>query len=101
MIPMEGQDDIVKQRRSTMFAKLVVLAGAAVAGAAWAAMPAPIMTSSFSPLVDGARYDYAFTMGPRTTATVVMHSGQIWACVPQRTSMHTTSTCRTAGGCAQ
>ena len=63
-------------------------------------MGGPISTTLYSPLVDGARYDYMYTSGPWASATVVMHGGQTWAGVSGLTAMHTTYTCNPTVTCA-
>jgi hypothetical protein len=72
---------------------------AAVSGAASAAMSAPMMTTPYFPLVDGARYDYVFTRGQHASATAVMHTGQTWAGMTGLTSMHTVFACATSSPC--
>ena len=74
---------------------------AAVASTSSAAMMGdPISTAQYFPLSDGARYDYMYTSGPWSTASVVMHSGQTWAGVPGLTAMHTTYACKVDVPCA-
>ena len=65
-----------------------------------AMMGSQISTSEYFPLVDGARYDYMYTSGPWSTASVVMHSGQTWAGVSGLTAMHTTYVCNVGATCA-
>jgi len=60
----------------------------------------PMSTAQYFPLIDGARYDYVFVSGPRTTATVVMHAGQTWGGVSQLTSVHMTFACKANTPCA-
>lgn len=62
-------------------------------------MGGPIATSTYFPLVDGARHDYTFVRGPRATASVVMHAGQTWAGMPHLTSVHTTAVCQPSVPC--
>lgn len=56
-------------------------------------MGGSIVTSSYFPLADGARYDYMYTSGPWSTSTAFMHTGQTWAGTSGLTAMHTTYTC--------
>jgi hypothetical protein len=60
----------------------------------------PMSTTQYFPLVDGARYEYVFVNGPRTTATAVMHGGQAWGGVTNLTSVHMTFVCKPATTCA-
>lgn len=77
-----------------MSRKLAVLLLSIVSGTSLAQMMGgPISTTQYSPLVDGARYDYVYTSGPWATSTAVMHSGQTWAGVSGLTAMHTTYVC--------
>jgi hypothetical protein len=78
-------------------AALLVLASSASFGQM---MGGPMSTAQYFPLVDGARYDYAFVSGPRMTATAVMHSGQTWGGTSQLTSVHMTFACKPAAPCA-
>jgi len=57
-------------------------------------MSGPMMTSNYFPLLDGARYDYAFTRGHHLAATAVMHGGQQWAGMMGLTAMHLAFTCK-------
>jgi hypothetical protein len=57
-------------------------------------------TAQYFPLVDGTRYDYMFVSGPRTSATAVMHGGQLWGGVTNLTSVHMTFVCKPATPCA-
>jgi len=59
-----------------------------------------ISTSQYSPLVDGARYDYMYTSGPWATSTAIMHAGQTWAGVSGLTAMHTNYVCVAGAACA-
>ena len=80
---------------------LVTLLMAVVSGASSAQMMGGMMsTAQYFPLVDGARYDYMFVSGPRTTATAVMHGGQAWGGVTNLTSVHMTFVCKPAISCA-
>lgn len=63
-------------------------------------MGGSMSTSQYFPLVDGARYEYAFVTGTRMTATAVMHAGQTWGSASQLTSVHMTFACREATPCA-
>jgi hypothetical protein len=65
------------------------------------AMHSPMMSTQYFPLIDGARYEYVFTSGPRASAVAVMHAGQTWAGATQLTSFHMTATCRTGTSCVQ
>ncbi len=78
-------------------ASLLVLVSGASSGQM---MGGPMSTTSYFPLVDGARYDYMYTIGPWSTATATMHSGQTWAGVAGLTAMHTTYVCVTGMSCA-
>lgn len=62
-------------------------------------MGGSLSTSSYFPLVDGARYDYMYTGGPWSTSTATMHAGQTWANASGLTAMHTTYTCRPGTAC--
>jgi hypothetical protein len=75
---------------------LAVLSGAGSAQM----MGGPMSTTQYFPLVDGARYDYAFVTGTRMTATAVMHAGQTWGGASQLTGVHMTFTCKAATSCA-
>ncbi len=70
------------------------------ASASAAMMDGPMSTSSYFPLVDGARYDYMYTGGPWSTAITVMHAGQTWAGASGLTAMHTTYACTAGMPCA-
>ena len=59
-----------------------------------------ISTTSYFPLVDGARYDYMYTSGPWATSHVEMHGGQVWAGVPGLTAMHSAYVCNVGASCA-
>ncbi|MEO8507773.1 MAG: hypothetical protein ABI593_09100 [Betaproteobacteria bacterium] len=73
---------------------------ALVSGTALAQMMGGSMsTAQYFPLVDGARYDYAFASGPRMTATAVLHAGQSWAGAVHLTSVHMTAVCQPAIPC--
>lgn len=61
-----------------------------------AAMPAPVVTANYFPLVDGAKFDYTFVRGPHATATAVMHSGRQWAGATGLTGVHMSQVCRDA-----
>jgi len=63
-------------------------------------MGGPISTAQYFPLVDGARFDYVYTSGPWSTATVATHAGQTWAGVSGLTAMHTTYVCNVGVACA-
>jgi hypothetical protein len=63
-------------------------------------MGGSISTSQYFPLVDGARYDYAYTAGPWATSTAIMHAGQTWAGVSGLTAMHTSYVCVASVSCA-
>ena len=65
------------------------------------AMHSPMMSTPYFPLIDGARYEYVFTSGPRASAVAVMHTGQTWAGATQLTSFHMTATCRSGMPCVQ
>ena len=78
---------------------VAVVAAFAADGAG--AMHTPMMSTQYFPLIDGARYEYVFTSGPRASAVAVMHSGQTWAGAAQLTSFHTTATCRPSTPCVQ
>jgi hypothetical protein len=80
-----------------------LLAGVAAVLAATqaAAMHAPMASTQYFPLIDGARYEYVFASGPRLSATAVMHAGQTWAGATQLTSFHMTAVCRPATSCVE
>jgi hypothetical protein len=59
-----------------------------------------IATSSYFPLVDGARYDYRHSGGPWSASTMTVHAGQTWAGVSGLAAMHTTYTCNIGATCA-
>jgi len=69
-----------------------LLTGFSISGSA--AMSSPMMTTSYFPLVDGARYDYVFVSGPHTAATAVMHASQSWAGTSGLTSVHMSYVCQ-------
>ena len=80
---------------------LIALLMAVLCGTGSAQMMGGMMsTAQYFPLVDGARYDYMFVSGPRTTATAVMHGGQAWGGVTNLTSVHMTFVCKPAISCA-
>jgi len=81
----------------TLAAALLALASSACFGQMMGGM---MSTAQYFPLVDGARYEYMFVSGPRTTATAVMHGGQSWGGVTNLTSVHMTFACKPAIPCA-
>ena len=81
--------------RNTLIA--VLLTG--VSTLAMAAMPGPMMTANYFPLIDGARYDYMFVNGPHTTSTAVMHAGQTWAGVGGLMGVHMSLVCKDNVSC--
>jgi hypothetical protein len=78
---------------------LILLGVSAPASAAM--MSAPMATTQYFPLIDGARYDYVFVSGPHATATAVVHASQTWGGIDGLASRHMTSTCRPSVPCAQ
>lgn len=80
--------------------RLLVLAALWILSATASAM-GPMTTVDYFPLVDGARYEYAFLAGARASASAVMHSGQAWAGASGLTSMHLRFVCRPDVVCNQ
>ena len=76
-----------------------LMVGLAVTEAA--AMHAPMTSTQYFPLVDGARYEYVFASGPRLSATAVTHIGQTWAGSTQLTSFHMTAICKPDTPCVE
>ena len=80
---------------ATLFALVATVASAQRMGGS----TSPMSTSDCFPLIDGARYEYAFIKGPRATATAVMHGGQTWAGVGNVTGVHMRSVCQDGTPC--
>lgn len=59
-----------------------------------------LSTSTYFPMVDGARYEYIHTGGPWATSTMVVRGGQTWAGQGGLYAMHTTYTCNVGVACA-
>lgn len=59
-----------------------------------------LSTSTYLPMVDGARYEYIHTGGTWATSTMVVRGGQTWAGQGGLYAMHTTYTCNIGVTCA-
>lgn len=81
-------------------ATVVALASSCTLAGMMGGSGTPISTIAHFPLVDGARYEYAFTRGPWSSAIGEMHSGQTWAGVSGLTAMHMSYTCAAGVRCA-
>jgi hypothetical protein len=74
---VESKGFLQRMGAQFMFRPMAVLVLAMVAAPGFAAMMGvPVSTAPYFPLVDGARYDYTYTGGPRAASTAVMHGGQ-------------------------
>lgn len=85
--------------KSTLVVALVLFAGSAVAQM----MGGPagsIATTAYFPLVDGARYEYAFARGPWSSSVAEVHGGQTWVGYTGLTAVHTNYTCVPGVACA-
>lgn len=63
-------------------------------------MGGQLSTSTYFPMIDGARYEYMHTGGPWATSTVVVRMGQTWAGYSGLAAMHTTYVCNVGVACA-
>ncbi|MBL0144278.1 MAG: hypothetical protein IPP91_19780 [Betaproteobacteria bacterium] len=80
---------------------LATVAMAAVSASAFSQMMgAQMSTSSYFPMVDGARYEYMHAGGTTAMSAAVMRSGQTWAGQAGLYAMHYTYTCNIGAACA-
>lgn len=74
---------------------------AMLSGAAHGQMMGGMMsTTSYFPMVDGARYDYVHSGGPWASSTMVVHAGQTWAGQTGLYAMHYTYMCNVGIACS-